>query len=95
MLQRLALTNQICGLLLDRGSEIAQGFCALRTVVPRLVTDEASDLTHIAREVGHVLLQTRDATEAAIAELSDRIQQLALPPTSAALCSRVRGLIEL
>jgi transposase len=38
--QRLAMTNQIRGLLLDRGIEIAQGFYALRTVLPKLLSEE-------------------------------------------------------
>ncbi|MCG1019686.1 MULTISPECIES: IS110 family transposase [Burkholderiaceae] len=42
--QRLVLTNQIRGLLLDRGIEIAQGFYALRTVLPTLLEDEQSGL---------------------------------------------------
>ncbi|WXK24589.1 hypothetical protein IHE33_14605 (plasmid) [Mycetohabitans endofungorum] len=35
--QRLALNNQVRGLRLDRGIEIAQGFYALRTVLPTLL----------------------------------------------------------
>jgi len=43
--QRLAITNQIRGLLLGRGIEIAQGFYALRTILPRLLAEESTDLT--------------------------------------------------
>lgn len=87
--QRLALTNQIRGLLLDRGVEIAQGYHALRGVVPRLVADDQSDLNPLMREVGQVLLRVWQATESAIAELNARIQSLA---ASSEMCQRLQTI---
>ena len=75
--QRLALTNQIRGLLLDRGIEIAQGFYSLRTVLPRLLTDETSELTPMMRDLGRSMLAMWNHTEHAIEVLNDRIKQLA------------------
>ena len=87
--QRLALTNQIRGLLLDRGIEIAQGYYALRTVVPSLLADDQAELTPMMRDVGRVLVQTWQATEAAIEELNNRIQHLA---RSSELCQRLQTI---
>jgi transposase len=75
--QRLAMTNQIRGLLLDRGIEIAQGFYALRTVLPKLVAQESTPLTPMMRELVSILLQAWNQTEQAIAELNAKIEQLA------------------
>ncbi|MGT2490422.1 hypothetical protein ACU4GD_07475 [Cupriavidus basilensis] len=44
------MANQIRGLLLDRGVEIAQGFYALRTMLPKLLADDASLLTPMMRD---------------------------------------------
>ena len=87
--QRLAMTNQIRGLLLDRGIEIAQGYYALRTVVPRLLADEGPELTPMMRDVAGVLLQMWRTTEAAIDELNARIQRLA---RSNELCKRLQTI---
>ena len=87
--QRLALTNQIRGLLLDRGIEIAQGYYALRTVVPGLLADDQGELTPMMRDVGRVLVQTWQVTEAAIEELNIRIQSLA---RSSELCVRLQSI---
>ncbi len=87
--QRLAMTNQIRGLLLDRGVEIAQGFYALRTVLPKLVTDEATELTPMMRELIRILLQAWSLTEQAITELNSKIEQLA---RSSDLCRRRQSI---
>jgi len=87
--QRLALSNQLRGLLLDRGIEIAQGYYALRTVVPRLLADEAAELTPMMREIGRLLLQMWQATEVVIDDLKNRIQQLA---RSSELCQRLQTI---
>jgi len=81
--QRLALTNQIRGLLLDRGVEIAQGFYALRTVLPRLLADDQGELTPMMRDLGRSMLEMWQHTEHAIDELNGRIKQLANPVTFA------------
>jgi transposase len=75
--QRLALTNQIRGLLLDRGIEIAQGFYALRTVLPRLLSDDDAGLTPMMRELIRLVLEMWNHTERAIDELNHRLEQLA------------------
>ncbi|ODV40790.1 hypothetical protein AWV79_04245 [Cupriavidus sp. UYMMa02A] len=62
--QRLALTNQIRGLLLDCGIEIAQGFYALRTTLPALLEDDDSGLTPMLRDLGRMLLDMWNRTEA-------------------------------
>jgi len=87
--QRLALTNQIRGLLLDRGIEIAQGFYALRTVLPRLLADESVELTPMMRDLGQLLLQMWNHTEQAIQELNGRIERLA---RSSDLCQRLQSI---
>jgi len=87
--QRLALTNQIRGLLLDRGIEIAQGYYALRTVVPDLLADDQGELTPMMRDVGRVMVQMWQATEAALEELNVRIQHLA---RSSELCRRLQTI---
>lgn len=75
--QRLAMTNQIRGLLLDRGIEIAQGFYALRTVVPKLLVDESDPLTPMMRDLLAILLQAWNQTEQALEQLNAKIEQLA------------------
>lgn len=87
--QRLALTNQIRGLLLDRGIEIAQGFYALRTVLPRLLADDASELTPMMRDLGRSMLEMWNHTEHAIDELNNRIKQLA---NASDLCRRLQSV---
>lgn len=75
--QRLALTNQIRGLLLDRGVAIAQGFYALRTVLPKLLHDEASALSPMMRDLVRSVLQMWEHTEQAIERLNAQIKALA------------------
>jgi len=75
--QRLAMTNQIRGMLLDRGIEIAQGFYALRTVLPKLLADDTRLLTPMMRDLLGILLQAWNQTEQAIGEINARIEQLA------------------
>lgn len=87
--QRLALTNQIRGLLLDRGIEIAQGFYALRTVLPRLLADEQSPLTPMMRDLGRLLLDMWMQTEATIKEMNRRLDQLA---RDSELCQRLQSI---
>jgi len=87
--QRLALTNQIRGLLLDRGIEIAQGFYALRTVLPKLLVEETLSLTPMMRELGQLLLKSWRQTDEAIDELNQRINQLA---RSSDLCRRLQSI---
>jgi len=87
--QRLALTNQIRGLLLDLGVEIAQGFYALRTVLPQLLADDRSDLTPMMRDLGRLTLEMWNRTEQAIKELNARISQLA---GSSDICRRLQSV---
>lgn len=87
--QRLAMTNQIRGLLLDRGIEIAQGFYALRTVLPKLVADEATDLTPMMRELMRILLLAWNQTEQAIEALNAKIGELA---RGSELCRRLQSI---
>jgi len=61
--QRLALTNQICGLLLDRGLAIPQGLYALRTKLPKpLKDDSGANSAHAldAADVGAYRARQRD-----------------------------------
>jgi transposase len=87
--QRLAMTNQIRGLLLDRGIEIAQGFYALRTILPRLVADESTDLTPMMRELLRIMLLAWNQTEQAIESLNDKISELA---RGSELCRRLQSI---
>lgn len=87
--QRLAMTNQIRGLLLDRGIEIAQGFYALRTVLPRLLADDAGPLTPMMNSLLAILLQAWNQTEQAIAELNAKIDQLA---RTSETCRRLQSI---
>ncbi len=75
--QRLALTNQIRGLLLDRGIAIPQGFYALRTVLPKLLDDDKDALSPTMQNVVRLVLQMWEQTEQAIAELNARIKRVA------------------
>ncbi|UVE70059.1 IS110 family transposase (plasmid) [Burkholderia pyrrocinia] len=87
--QRLALTNQIRGLLLDRGIEIAQGFYALRTVLPALLENEDSGLTPMMRDLGRMLLDMWNRTEATIEQMNDRLKCLA---RESDLCRRLQTI---
>ncbi|WP_407971333.1 IS110 family transposase [Burkholderia pyrrocinia] len=87
--QRLALTNQIRGLLLDRGIEIAQGFYALRTVLPSLLEKEDSGLTSMMRDLGRMLLDMWNRTEATIEQMNDRLKCLA---RESDLCRRLQTI---
>ena len=87
--QRLALTNQIRGLLLDRGIEIAQGFYALRTVLPSLLEKEDSGLTPMMRDLGRMLLDMWNRTEATIEQINDRLKCLA---RESDLCRRLQTI---
>lgn len=87
--QRLAMTNQIRGLLLDRGVEIAQGFYALRTMLPKLLADDASLLTPMMRDLLGILLQAWNQTERAIDELNAKIEQLA---RASDVCQRLQSI---
>jgi len=46
-----ALSNQIRGLLAERGSVLAQGILRLRKQLPTIVADEANKLPPMSREV--------------------------------------------
>lgn len=87
--QRLAMTNQIRGLLLARGIEIPQGFYALRTILPRLVADESTDLTPMMRELLKILLLPWNQTEQAIESLNDKIGELS---RGSELCRRLQSI---
>lgn len=87
--QRLALTNQIRGLLLDRGIEIAQGFYALRTVLPMLLEDEQSGLSPMMRDLGRMLLDMWKRTEATIEQMNERLKRLA---RESELCRRLQTI---
>ncbi|MGT0246457.1 IS110 family transposase [Burkholderia pyrrocinia] len=87
--QRLALTNQIRGLLLDRGIEIAQGFYALRTVLPSLLEKEDSGLTPMMRDLGRMLLDMWNRAEATIEQMNDRLKCLA---RESDLCRRLQTI---
>jgi transposase len=87
--QRLAMTNQIRGLLLDRGIEIAQGFHVLRTSLPKLLASEGSGLTPMMRNLGELLLKMWRQTEEAIDELNRQIQDLA---KGSELCRRLQSI---
>ena len=75
--QRLALTNQIRGLLLDRGVAIPQGFYALRTALPKLLDTETSGLSPMMRDLVRSVLQMWEHTEQAIEQLNAQIKALA------------------
>ncbi len=87
--QRLAMANQIRGLLLDRGIEIAQGFYALRTVLPRLLSEEHGELTPMMRGLLQILMQAWNQTEQALGELNAKIEQLA---RGSELCKRLQSI---
>lgn len=87
--QRLALTNQIRGLLLDRGVAIPQGFYALRTTWPKLLDDTDCALTPMMRELVRTMLQMWEHTEHAIEELNTRIKKLA---AESELCRRLQTI---
>ena len=87
--QRLALTNQIRGLLLDRGIEIAQGFYALRTVLPALLEKEDAGLTPMMRDLGHMLLDMWNHTETTIEQMNDRLKCLS---RESDLCRRLQTI---
>lgn len=87
--QRLALTNQIRGLLLDRGIEIAQGFYALRTVLPRLIAEEDPRLSPMMRELVRLTLEMWNQTEQAIETLN---QKLAFLARQSDLCRRLQSI---
>lgn len=55
--QRNGMTNQIRGLLLDRGIAIPQGLYPLRTSVPTILEDAENGLTAAFRELLGMLLQ--------------------------------------
>jgi transposase len=75
--QRNGMTNQIRGLLLDRGIAIPQGLYPLRTAVPAILTDPANGLTPAFRCLLGMLLQMWRQTEAAVESLSDQVKELA------------------
>jgi transposase len=75
--QRTGMTNQIRGLLLDRGLPIPQGLYPLRTAVPQLLEDAENALTPVFRSLLSRLLAMWRQTEAAIEELTDEIQAVA------------------
>ncbi|WP_233874576.1 IS110 family transposase [Paraburkholderia adhaesiva] len=87
--QRLALTNQIRGLLLDRGIEIAQGFYALRATLPTLLENDDSGLTPMMRDLGRMLLDMWNSTEATLEQMNNRITRLS---RESELCRRLQTI---
>src|SRR5687768_2628054 len=75
--QRNGMTNQIRGLLLDRGIAIPQGLYPLRTSVPAILEDAENGLTAAFRELLGMLLQMWRQTEVAIEHLSEQLKALA------------------
>lgn len=75
--QRNGMTNQIRGLLLDRGIAIPQGLYPLRTSVPAILEVADNGLTAAFRELLSMLLQMWRQTEVAIEHLSEQLKKLA------------------
>ena len=75
--QRTGMTNQIRGLLLDRGLPIPQGLNPLRTAVPEILEDATNGLTPLFRSLLARLLSMWQQTDSAIEELTDEIQSVA------------------
>lgn len=75
--QRNGMTNQIRGLLLDRGIAIPQGLYPLRTAVPVILEDGENGLTPAFRSLLAMLLQMWRQTDEAIESLSDHLKELA------------------
>ncbi|RQS05926.1 transposase [Burkholderia sp. Bp8998] len=75
--------------LLDRGIEIAQGFYALRTVLPALLEKEDSGLTPMMRDLGRMLLDMWNRTESTIEQMNDRLKCLA---RESDLCRRLQTI---
>jgi transposase len=75
--QRNGMTNQIRGLLLDRGIAIPQGLYPLRTSVPTILEDAENGLTPEFRALLSMLLQMWRQTEAAIETLSEQLKKIA------------------
>jgi transposase len=75
--QRTGMTNQIRGLLLDRGLPIPQGLYPLRETVPDILEDTTNGLTPAFRSLLAKLLMLWRQTESAIEELTEEIQTIA------------------
>jgi len=75
--QRNGMTNQIRGLLLDRGIAIPQGLYPLRAAVPLILEDAENGLTPAFRSLLALLLQMWRQTDEAIESLSDHLKELA------------------
>ena len=75
--QRNGMTNQIRGLLLDRGIAIRQGLYPLRAAVPAILEDAENGLTPAFRSLLAMLLQMWRQTDEAIESLSDHLKDLA------------------
>jgi transposase len=75
--QRTGMTNQIRGLLLDRGLPIPQGLYPLRETVPDILEDATNGLTPAFRSLLAKLLMLWRQTESAIEELTEEIQTIA------------------
>jgi transposase len=87
--QRNGMTNQIRGLLLDRGIAIPQGLYPLRTSVPAILEDAENGLTAAFRELLGMLLQMWRQTEVAIEHLSEQLKALAHANES---CRRLQSI---
>ena len=83
------MTNQIRGLLLDRGIAISQGLYPLRTSVPAILEDADNGLTPAFRELLSMLLQMWRQTEVAIEHLSEQLRELAHANES---CRRLQSI---
>ena len=90
--ERIALGNQIRGLLAEYGIVIAQGSARVRQQLPGILEDGENDLTVLSRQMFAQLYDRLVALDERIAQYDHQIRQLHLASPQSRKLERVRGV---
>lgn len=86
---RIAITNELRGLLYEYGIIAPQGAAGLRTVVREVLDDAENELSSVLREVIATLREEWQATEARLDHWDRHLHRIA---DERELCQRLRGI---
>lgn len=90
--ERTALSNQIRGLLAERGIVFAQGLTRLRQHLPTLLEDEENVLTPLSREVMRELYNELVALDERIAQADRLVQRVFTENAQCQKLAQVEGI---
>ena len=87
--RRIAVINQICAFLLERGMVFAKSPAKLKAVMADILENAEADLTPIMRNLINTLWSEWKTVEQQIEELGDELERICVADTS---CTRIRQI---